>query len=151
MPATIRTQCVSGLAAIVGVLLAGCAQNAEAVFRQQHQVSIALTHTILDAERAADFERAQRLYLTEEELNEACAPLQEAAYREMHEQEIDGPLEFAIVTSLDDCRATAREVAHLLRRVDPETARYFLGEMGNALNGAATLSPLGTSAAVPHR
>jgi hypothetical protein len=123
-----RLPFVPGCAALALTLLAGCAQNAEAVFRHQHLVSIALTQTILDAE-AGGLETTQRLYLAEEQLNEACAPLQEAGYRQMHNEEIDGSLQFAILTSLDGCRARAVRVEHLIRRVDPDIAHYFLGEL----------------------
>lgn len=135
------------VACVVCILLAACGQAAETVFHQQHQVSIALAQTILEAEGEGG-NRAQRLYRTEQELNEACAPLQEAGYREMNEEEIDGALEFEILVSLDDCRAKAQEVEHLLRRIDPEIARYFLGETPTGLNGTANFSNLNRAAAL---
>jgi uncharacterized lipoprotein YmbA len=114
-----------GLAA----LLAGCATNerAEAVYLQQHRAATALTDSILAAE-VENPALADRLYDREAALNEVCAPLREASTRHFYDEEIDGDLEWAIVDALDGCAADAAAVERLLWEVDPEAARYYLGD-----------------------
>ncbi len=63
----------------------------------------------------------------ESELDDACAPLREAGYRKLYGGEVDGGLEWAILDSLDGCADKTQEVEILLWRIDPETAKYFLG------------------------
>ncbi len=63
----------------------------------------------------------------ESEFDDACALLRQAGYRKMYGGEVDGELEWAILDSLDGCAAKTQEVEILLWRVDPETAKYFLG------------------------
>ena len=114
-------------------LLGACAlsERAEAIYLQQHRATTALTETIVAAE-AEDPELAERLYVTESELGDACAPLRQAGYRKFYGGEVDGELEWAILDSLDGCAAKTEEVEILLWRVDPETAKYFLGDAGIA-------------------
>ncbi len=109
-------------------LLGACAtsERAEAIYLQQHRATTALTETIVAAE-AEDPELAERLYGTELELDDACAPLREAGYRKLYGGEVDGDLQWVILDSLDGCAAKTQEVEVLLWRVDPETAKYFLG------------------------
>ncbi len=109
-------------------LLGACAtsERAGAIYLQQHRATTALTETIVAAE-AEDPELAERLYATESELDDACAPLRQAGYRKLYGGEVDGELEWAILDSLDGCAAKAQEVEILLWRIDPETAKYFLG------------------------
>ena len=109
-------------------LLGACAtsERAEAIYLQQHRATTALTETIVAAE-AADPELAERLYGTESELDDACAPLRQAGDRKLHGGEVDGELAWAILDSLDGCAAKTQEVEIRLWRVDPETAKYFLG------------------------
>ncbi len=97
-------------------LLGACAtsERAEAIYLQQHRATTALTETIVAAE-AEDPELAERLYGTESELDDACAPLRQAGDRKLHGGEVDG------------CAAKTQEVEIRLWRVDPETAKYFLG------------------------
>ncbi len=115
-------------------LLGACATSAraEALYLQQHRATTALTETIVAAE-AEDSELAERLYGTESELDDACAPLRQAGYRKLYGGEFDGQLEWAILDSLDGCAAKTQEVEILLWRVDPETAKYFLGGTDIAL------------------
>ncbi len=125
-----RSALVGRCAAALGLLalLAACdmSERAEALYLQQHRATTALTETIVVAE-TEDPSLAERLYVSESELDEACAPLREAGYRKLYGEEVDSALEWAIVESLDACAAKAQEVELLLWRVDPETANYFLG------------------------
>jgi len=109
-------------------LLGACAisERAGAIYLQQHRATTALTETIVAAE-AEDPELAERLYATESEFDDACAPLREAGYRKLYGGEVDGDLQWVILDSLDRCAAKTQEVEVLLWRVDPETAKYFLG------------------------
>jgi hypothetical protein len=119
-------------------LLGACAtsERAEALYLQQHRATTALTETIVVAE-TEDPALAERLYVSETELDEACAALREAGYRKLYGDRVDSALEWAIVESLDVCAAKTQEVEILLWRVDPETARYFLG----AADMASAASP----------
>ncbi len=109
-------------------LLGACAtsERAEALYLQQHRATTALTETIVTAE-AEDPELAERLYGTESELDDACAPLRQAGYRKLYGGKVDGELGWAVLDSLDGCAAKTQEVEILLWRIDPETAKYFLG------------------------
>ncbi len=113
-----------GLIALLGACAAS--ERAEAIYLQQHLATTALTETIVAAE-AEDPELAERLYGTESELDDANAPLRQAGYRKLYGGEVEGELEWAILDSLDGCAAKTQEVEILLWRVDPETAKYFLG------------------------
>ncbi len=112
----------AGFAAFLGAC--AISERAETIYMDQHHVTIALIEAITVAE-ADDPALADRLYGTESDLDDACAPLREASYRKMSGREMDGALQRAILDSLDGCAAKTREVEGLLWRVDPETATYF--------------------------
>ena len=124
-----------GLAAVLGA----CAirERAETIYMDQQHAATALIDAIAVAE-AGDPALADRLYGTENELDDACAPLREASYRKMSGREMDGALERAILGSMDGCAAKTREVVSLLWRVDPDTAAYFFPGRDVASAGAAT-------------
>ncbi|MCH8035813.1 MAG: hypothetical protein IIC53_01670 [Proteobacteria bacterium] len=109
-------------------LLGACAlsERAEAIYLQQHRATTALTETIVAAE-AENPELAERLYGTESEFDDACAPLRQAGYRKLYGGDGEGEVAWAILDSLDGCAAKTQEVEILLWRVDPEIAKYFLG------------------------
>ncbi len=128
-----RCCAAAGLAALLGACT--LSQRAETIYMDQHHVTIALIEAIEVAE-AGDPALADRLYGTEGDLDEACAPLREASYRKMSGREMDGALQRAILDSLDGCAAKTREVEGLLWRVDPETATYYFP--GQDVASAAT-------------
>ncbi len=119
-------RCFTALGLIA--LLGACAisERAEAIYLQQHRATTALTETIVAAE-AENPELAERLYGTESEFDDACAPLRQAGYRKLYGGDADGAMGWAILDSLDGCAAKTQEVEILLWRVDPETAKYYLG------------------------
>ena len=123
-----------GLAAFLGAC--ALSERAEIIYLDQHHATIALIEAIEVAE-ADDPALADRLYGTEGDLDEACAPLREASYRKMSGRELDGALQRAILDSLDGCAAKTREVEGLLWRVDPETATYFFPSQNVASVGTA--------------
>ena len=123
-----------GLAAFLGACAIG--ERAETIYMEQHHVTIALIEAITVAE-ADDPALADRLYGTENDLDDACAPLREASYRKMSGRELDGALRRAILDSLDGCAAKTGEVVGLLWRVDPETAAYFSPSQNLASAGTA--------------
>ena len=123
-----------GLAAFLGAC--AISERAETIYMDQHRVTIALIEAITVAE-ADDPALADRLYGTETDLDEACAPLREASYRKMSGRELDGALQSAILDSLDGCAAKTREVVGLLWRVDPATAAYFFPSQDLASVGTA--------------
>ncbi len=102
-----------GLIALLGACATG--ERAEAIYLQQHRATTALAETIVAAEAK------------DPELDDACAPLRQAGYRKLYGGEVDGDLQWLILDSLDGCAAKTQEVEVLLWRVDPETAKYFLG------------------------
>jgi hypothetical protein len=112
----------AGLAAALGACAIG--ERAETIYMDQQHATTALIDAIAVAE-ANDPALADRLYGTENDLDDACAPLREAGYRKMSGHEMDGALERAIWRSMDGCAAKTREVVNLLWRVDPDTAAYF--------------------------
>ncbi len=118
-------RCLAVLGLIVG--FSGCAlrDRAEDVYLQQHRASTALTDAIVAAE-ADDSDLAERLYLLEAVLAKTCARLRESAIRRINDQTTDAELEWGVYRSLDACSAKTREVARLLRDIDPESAAYFL-------------------------
>ena len=119
-------RCFTALGLIA--LLGACAisERAEAIYLQQHRATTALTETIVAAE-AEDPELAERLYGTESEFDDACAPLRQAGYDKLYGGDGDGEMEWAILDSLDGCAAKTQEVEILLWHVDPEIAKYYLG------------------------
>ncbi len=117
-----RRIAAAGLAAALGAC--AISQRAETIYMDQHHAATALIEAITVAE-AGDPALADRLYGTESDLDDACAPLREASYRKMSGRELDGALESAILDSLDGCAAKTREVVSLLWRIDPDTAAYF--------------------------
>jgi hypothetical protein len=124
----------AGLAAALGACAIG--ERAETIYMDQQHAATALIDAIAVAE-ASDPALADRLYGTENELDDACAPLREAGYRKMSGQEMDGALERAIWRSMDGCAAKTREVVNLLWRVDPDTAAYFFPDRDVASARAA--------------
>ncbi len=112
----------AGLAAALGAC--AISERAETIYMDQQHATTALIDAIAVAE-ASDPALADRLYGTENDLDDACAPLREAGYRKMSGQEMDGALERAIWRSMDGCAAKTREVVNLLWRVDPDTAADF--------------------------
>ncbi len=117
-----------GLAA-VGLLagLGGYAlsNQAEDVHLRQHRASTALTDAILAAE-SGDPDLAERLYVVEAAFAESCARLREAAARRINDQPSDAEHIWALYRSLERCSTKSREVARLLRAIDPKSAAYFL-------------------------
>jgi hypothetical protein len=128
----LKTTRVSTLAVVValhtGLLVSGCSGHAESVLEQQNRLSTALMHAIFTAETEGA-EDAQPLYEAEARLKKACAPMNRAAYLKMNQQEVDSATGFAVMSKLDDCEQTAADTEKLLWQMDPEAARYFLGEM----------------------
>jgi hypothetical protein len=107
--------------------LTGCAARSEGdlVYMKQHRASVALTQALM----AAELENpsvVDMLYNGEIALNAACAPLQEAAYRKLHNEPVDPLLKLRASGALDACDAKAREIEDLLWRIDPETAGHYL-------------------------
>jgi hypothetical protein len=70
----------------------------------------------------------EEFYAAEAELRRDCGPLQNAGYRRINQEELDTAQKIAAYESVEACRATAAEVEALIRKVDPETASYFLSD-----------------------
>lgn len=129
-----RTNPRRGFAAslVAGVLvssLAACGTmtaEAESVFLRQNQVSSALMQAII----AAEMENpglADQLYGQEAELQQACGPLQKAGYQNLLDGEVDRTVKLAAFNALRACAMKSTELVQLIWRVDPVTAKGYLG------------------------
>jgi len=109
--------------------LIGCTtpDQAESVFLYQNQITAALAEAV----QAAEIEGrdvVEELYAAEAALRRDCGPLQNAGYRRINQEELDTAQKIAAYESVEACRATAAGVEALIRKVDPETASYFLSD-----------------------
>ena len=89
-------------------------ERAAAVFTYQNQVSASLAETIMQAE-SHDLPLLDALYTVEEQLNEACGPLQEAGRRHIEGEDLGSLLQFAVYNAMDGCEAKSEEVAYYVR------------------------------------
>ncbi len=123
-----RAMCHCLTAAFLAAALSACSvgERAEALYFFQHRLLAALTNTIIAVE-PDDPGLADRLYDSEDELNSACRALWEAAERRVEAREIGDGLRWQVFTILESCAEKTREVEALIRRVDPDTARIYLG------------------------
>lgn len=101
-------------------------QRAATAFTYQNQVSAALAQTIVEAE-THDLPLLDALYTVEEQLNEACGPLQEAGRRHIEGEELGSLLQFAVFNAMDGCEAKSEEVAYYVR-----LARSYSAKMTGA-------------------
>jgi len=101
-------------------------QRAATAFTYQNQVSAALAQTIVEAE-THDLPLLDALYTVEEQLNEACGPLQEAGRRHIEGDELGSLLQFAVFNAMDGCEAKSEEVAYYVR-----LARSYSAKMAGA-------------------
>ncbi len=109
--------------------LGACAtrDRAEAVYLYQNRITAALAEAVTAAE-AEGREVVDALYEAEASLQRDCGPLQSAGYRRFNQEELDMAEKMAAYESVEACEARAAEVEALIRKVDPETAAYFLTE-----------------------
>lgn len=89
-------------------------QRATAVFTYQNRVAGKLAQTIAEAENH-ELPLLDALYSVEEQLNEACAPLQEAGRRHIEGEDLSSLLQFAVYNAMDGCEAKSEEVAYYVR------------------------------------
>ena len=128
---TISRRCYGSglLAAVLAAALAGCGSmktEAETVFLRQNQVSGALMQAIMAAE-IEDPSLADQLYMSEEELQLACGPLQKAGFQTLHDDHVEQSVQFAAFNAMRACAIKSSEVGQFLWQVDPATARGYLG------------------------
>ena len=77
-----------------------------------------------EAREAASVEK---LHDAESQLHDACRALREAAILKMSGRSADLETEILILISLDHCAAETKRIERLVRRADPEVARFYLG------------------------
>ncbi|WP_420348885.1 hypothetical protein [Pelagibius sp.] len=118
---------VSGANSLVWpMLMDGSVEDrAATIFTYQNQVSSALAQTIVDAE-AEHAVILDALYAVEEQLNVACAPVQEAGRRHIDDEPIGGLLQLAVLNSMEDCEAKTDEVAYYVRLARGNSAEAFI-------------------------
>jgi len=107
----------------------GVEDRAASIFTYQNQVSATLASTIAEAE-AHRLPLLDALYTVEEQLNDACAPLQEAGRRTIEGEDLGGLLQLAVYNALDGCAAKSEEVAYYVRLARSYTEQ-FTGAEGN--------------------
>lgn len=105
--------------------------RAAAVFTYQNQVSAALAETIVEAE-TRDLPLLDTLYSVEEQLNDACGPLQEAGRRHIDGEALGGLLQIAVYNAMDGCESKSEEVAYYVR-----LARAYSAKMTGGAQTAA--------------
>lgn len=88
--------------------------RAASLFTYQNQVSASLAATIGEAE-AHELPLLDALYTVEEQLNEACGPLQEAGRRHIEGEDLGSLLQIAVYNAMDGCAAKSEEVAYYVR------------------------------------
>ena len=108
--------------------LAGCShsEHGEHVFTRQNQAASALATVIMEAE-ARESATVERLHDAESQLDDACRALREAAMQKMSGNSTGLESEILILISLDHCAAETKRIERLVRRSDPEIARFYLG------------------------
>ena len=116
------------MAVIFVIALAGCSQTerGEKVFARQNQAASALATVIMESD-ARETASVDRLHDAESELHEACSALREAALLKMKGKSTGLGSEILILISLDHCAAETSRIEQLVRRTDPEVARFYLG------------------------
>src|SRR3546814_19110796 len=85
--------------------------RAASVFTYQNQVSASLAAAIVEADTRG-LPLLDALYTVEEQLNEACGPLQEAGRRTIEGEELGSLLQFAVFNAMEICAAKSEEVAY---------------------------------------
>jgi len=89
-------------------------ERAASVFTYQNQVSATLAETIVEAETHG-LPLLDALYTVEEQLNEACGPLQEAGRRTIEGEALGSLLQLAVYNAMEACTAKSEEVAYYVR------------------------------------
>jgi hypothetical protein len=89
-------------------------ERAASVFTYQNQVSASLAASIGEAETHG-LPLLDALYTVEEQLNEACGPLQEAGRRHIEGEDLGSLLQIAVYNAIDTCAAKSEEVAYYVR------------------------------------
>lgn len=105
--------------------------RAAAVFTYQNQVSGELAQTIVEAE-SHELPLLDALYTVEEQLNDACEPLQEAGRRHIEGEGLGSLLQIAVYSAMDDCAVKSEEVAYYVRM-----ARSYSAKMTGGVQAAA--------------
>ena len=94
------------------------------IFTYQNQVSAALAQSIVEAE-VDGLAILDALYAVEEQLNEACAPLQEAGRRHIDGETLGGLLQIAVFNAMEECEVKTDEVAYYVRMARGNSAETF--------------------------
>src|SRR3546814_258696 len=100
---------------VLPMLIDGSIEDREAsVFTYQNQVSASLAAACVEADTRG-LPLLDALYTVEEQLNEACGPLQEAGRRTIEGEELGSLLQFAVFNAMEICAAKSEEVAYYVR------------------------------------
>ena len=96
---------------------------AKSVFEQQNRVLMAISQFSGDPS-LTDLEQ-DVFYGLEDQVNAACGPLQEAAFRHMNGEELDAGLQLAAFSALEDCEETSIVVEAELLNSRPDAAQVL--------------------------
>ena len=95
------------------------------IFTYQNQVSAALAQSIVEAE-TDNVEVLDALYAVEEQLNDACGPVQEAGRRHIDGEILSSMLQINVFNTMADCEAKTDEVAYYVRLARGSRAEAFM-------------------------
>lgn len=105
----------------------GCAlveERAEALFLRQQDAQSELVNTValLELKRPA---LAERFYVLEDELDNACRALREASHRRFSGKELGSGLEWSIMTSLSECESATSTVETWVQQAQASELRLL--------------------------
>jgi hypothetical protein len=107
--------------------------HSEDIFAYQNKVAAALAQSIQTIEMGDNL-ISDDLYDLEEEINDACEPVQTVGFLESQGEQAGTLLRLTAMNALEDCRDTAAKVEYYVWLADREAARAFLGDSYLATN-----------------
>jgi hypothetical protein len=141
----LNTASRSAVTMIVTALIAGCSSMGEEVFTRQNQASSALATMVMEAEMK-DPGKADLLYKAEADLHDACAPIRDAAARQMTGEPVGFDSKLVVFISLDRCATETQRVEEFIRLDSPSVARFYLGSENAEEVGSKGPAHVATSA-----
>ncbi len=128
---------VSGAHSLVWPMLmdGNIEERAATIFTSQNQVSAALAESIVQAEADAENDSIlDALYDVEEQLNEACASVQEAGRRHIDGEDLGSMLQLNVFSTMGECEAKTEEVAYYVRLARGKYVETFVRVLEAANN-----------------
>jgi hypothetical protein len=126
-----RLTCLRGFARNAFLLVmtsavSACASSIESVFAYQNRTAAALATMAIETEAQTPI-RLDRIYAAEMQLQEACAPLRNVAYRRINGDEVGIASELMAIFTLDRCSTMSSQIERFVWLEAPPIARLYLG------------------------